>query len=312
MEVVDRMKIYVPGHRGLVGSAITRRLEISGRHEWVGLTHSSLDLTNREQTFDYVLSEKPDAMIVAAAVVGGIGANQSKPVRFLSENLQIQTNLLDAAHEAGVERVIFLGSSCIYPKMADQPIRENSLMTGPLESTNEAYAIAKIAGLTLTKAYRIQYQHDWISAMPTNLYGINDNFDSETSHVLPSLIGKFHAAKSNNANEVTLWGTGEPRREFLHSDDLASAIEYLLESYSSDEPINIGIGEDITIRELATVVAEIVGYSGDIIWDSSKPNGTPRKVLDVSRIRSLGWEPKIDLKVGIQETYEWYLENVIE
>jgi GDP-L-fucose synthase len=253
--------------------------------------------------------EKPDAVVIAAAKVGGIQANNTFPVKFLSENLQIETNLMDGSHAAQIERLLFLGSSCVYPKLAQQPIKEEYLLTGELEKTNEAYALAKISGLKLIQAYRKQYGHKWISAMPTNMYGPGDNFDLENSHVLPALIRKFHDAKTQGSDSVTLWGTGSPMREFLHSDDLGRACIYLLEHYDDDVAINIGVGEDITIMDLAGLIGKTVGFQGDIVWDSTKPDGTPRKLLDVSRINALGWKPLIRLEDGIGSTYEWFQAN---
>jgi GDP-L-fucose synthase len=303
------VKIYVAGHRGLVGSAIVRAIEASGNHSWIGKTHSELDLLDRKAVFDYVASEKPEAIIIAAAKVGGIHANSTFPVQFLTENLQIETNLMDAAHAAGIPRLLFLGSSCVYPKLAQQPIKEEYLLTGELEKTNEAYALAKISGLKLVQAYRNQYGHKWISAMPTNMYGPGDNFDLENSHVLPALIRKFHDAKTRGDDKVTLWGSGSPLREFLHADDLASACLFLLENYDDEIAINVGTGKDISIKELAELVKSIVGFEGKIDWDSSKPDGTPRKLLDISRITDLGWKPTISLEDGIRSTYEWYKEQ---
>jgi len=303
------VKIYVAGHRGLVGSAIVRAIEEGSEHSWVGKTHAELDLLDRTSVFDYVAAEKPDAVIIAAAKVGGIHANSSYPVQFLSENLQIETNLMDAAHAAGIPRLLFLGSSCVYPKLAQQPIKEEYLLTGELEKTNEAYALAKISGLKLVQAYRSQYGHRWISAMPTNMYGPLDNFDLENSHVLPALIRKFHDAKARGDKSVTLWGSGSPLREFLHSDDLAAACLFLLENYDDDVAINVGTGKDISIRELAELIKQIVGFEGSIEWDSSRPDGTPRKLLDISRIQALGWEPKISLEAGLISTYNCYHSN---
>ena len=303
------MRIYVAGHRGLVGSAIVRQIENDSVHSWIGRTRSELDLLNRKAVFDFLDSEKPDAVLVAAAKVGGIVANSMFPVKFLSENLQIETNLLDGAHAAGVERLLFLGSSCVYPKFADQPVKEEYLLTGALEKTNEPYALAKIAGLKLVEAYRQEFGHRWISAMPTNLYGPGDNFDLQNSHVLPALIRKFHEARLSNASSVTLWGSGNPRREFLHSDDLARASLFLLENYDEDVAINVGFGEDSSIKELAEMVREIVGFSGSVEWDQSKPDGTPRKLLDISKITRLGWKPVTELRAGIRSTYKWYVEH---
>jgi GDP-L-fucose synthase len=300
------MKVYVAGHGGLVGSSLTRAIDSSPKHDWVGKRRSELDLLDREAVFKYVLQEAPDALIVAAGKVGGIQANNTYPVQFLTENLQIESNLMDAAHTAGIEKLLFLGSSCVYPKLAQQPIKEEYLLTGELEQTNEAYALAKISGLKLVQAYRKQYGHKWISAMPTNMYGPGDNFDLENSHVLPALIRKFHDAKVQGKASVTLWGSGSPLREFLHSDNLASACLFLLENYDDDIAINVGTGRDISIRDLAELIKRIVGFEGSIDWDSSKPDGTPRKVLDVSRISALGWRPTISLEEGIRSTYDWY------
>jgi GDP-L-fucose synthase len=303
------MKIYVAGHRGLVGSAIVRAVETDGKHSWFGRTRSDLDLLDRKAVFDFLAAEKPDAVIIAAAKVGGIHANNTYPVQFLTENLQIEANLMDAAHAAGIKKLLFLGSSCVYPKMAQQPIKEEYLLTGELEKTNEAYALAKISGLKLVQAYRNQYEHSWISAMPTNMYGPGDNFDLENSHVLPALIRKFDDAKSSGSASVKLWGSGTPRREFLHADDLGRACVYLLENYNDEVAINVGVGEDVSIKELAELIKEIVGFTGTIEWDSSKPDGTPRKRLEVSRITALGWKAQISLEDGIRSTYEWYKAN---
>lgn len=302
-------RIYIAGHRGMVGSAIWRALEARGFTNLIGRTSSELDLTDRQRVMEFLQAERPDVVIDAAARVGGIQANNTYPAEFLSENLQIQTNLMDAANAADVDRLLFLGSSCIYPKFAAQPIREDSLLTGALEPTNDAYAIAKIAGIMHVQASRRQFGRHWISAMPTNLYGPGDNFHPEHSHVLPALIRRFHEAQLANAPEVVLWGSGTPRREFLHVDDLARACIYLLEHYDSPDTINLGVGEDISILELAQLVAEIVGYQGKIVLDPSKPDGTPRKLLDVSRMRELGWEPEIGLREGIASTYDWFIAN---
>jgi GDP-L-fucose synthase len=303
------VKIYVAGHRGLVGSAIVRAIEAGGNHIWIGKSRSELDLLDRKAVFEYVAKEKPDAIVIAAAKVGGIHANSTYPVEFLSENLQIETNLMDAAHASEIQRLLFLGSSCVYPKLAKQPIKEEYLLTGELEKTNEAYAIAKISGLKLVQAYRKQYGHKWISAMPTNMYGPGDNFDLENSHVLPALIRKFHDAKVQGKPSVTLWGTGSPKREFLHSDDLGRACIFLLENYDDDVAINVGVGEDVSIKELAELIQGVIGFEGEINWDSSKPDGTPRKLLDVSRISRLGWKAQIRLVEGIRSTYEWFKPN---
>ena len=303
------MKIYVAGHCGLVGSATVRAIEEDGRHTWIGQTRSKLDLMDRKAVFKYLALEKPQAIVVAAAKVGGIHANDTHPVEFLTENLQIQTNLMDGAHAANIERLLFLGSSCVYPKMAQQPIKEEFLLTGELEKTNEAYALAKISGLKLVQAYRQQYGHKWISAMPTNIYGPGDNFDLENSHVLPAMIRKFNEAKAKRSPFVELWGTGSPRREFLHSEDLGRACLFLLENYNDQVAINVGVGEDISIRDLAELIQRIVGFEGEIVWNSTKPDGTPRKLLDVSRIKKLGWKPQISLDEGLHSTNNWYLEN---
>ena len=300
------MRIYVAGHRGLVGSAIIRAIEAEGKHTWIGRTRSELDLLDRKAVFEFLATEKPDAVVIAAAKVGGIHANETYPVEFLTENLQIEANLMDGAHAAKIEKLLFLGSSCVYPKMAQQPIKEEYLLTGELEKTNEAYALAKISGLKLVQAYRKQYGHKWISAMPTNMYGPGDNFDLENSHVLPALIRKFHDAKTQRSASVNLWGTGSPKREFLHSDDLGSACIFLLENYDDDVAINVGVGEDIAIKDLAELIKGVVGFEGEIEWDFTKPDGTPRKLLDVSRIESLGWKATISLEDGIRSTYEWF------
>ena len=304
------MKIYVAGHRGLVGSAIVRAIEAEGKHTWIGRTRTELDLLDRKAVFEFLARERPDAIVIAAAKVGGIRANDSFPVEFLSENLQIETNLMDGAHAAQIERLLFLGSSCVYPKLAQQPIKEEYLLTGELEMTNEAYALAKISGLKLVQAYRKQYGHKWISAMPTNMYGPGDNFDLENSHVLPAMIRKFHDAKVQGKSSVTLWGTGSPKREFLHSDDLGRACVFLLENYDGDVAVNVGVGEDIAIKDLAEQIKGIVGFEGEIQWDSNKPDGTPRKLLDVTRMQVLGWEAQIDLEEGIRKTYNWFIKNI--
>ena len=302
-------KIYIAGHRGLVGSALTRAIDLREDIEWVGKGRENLDLLDRKAVFDFLAAEKPDAVIVAAARVGGIIANSTFPVEFLSENLRIMTNLLDGSHAADIDRLLFLGSSCIYPRMSPQPIKEDYLLTGALEPTNEAYALAKISGLKLVQAYRKQFGRNWISVMPTNLYGPGDNFDLESSHVLPAMIRKFHDAKANNRLSVELWGTGSPMREFLHVDDLADACLFLLEKYNEEMPINVGTGTDVTIKELAELVKVVVDYPGQILWDSSKPDGTPRKLLDVTRIGGLGWAHKVSLASGLESTYADYLSN---
>ncbi len=303
-------RIYVAGHRGLVGSAIWRHLESIGATDLVGRTSAELDLRDRSVVETFFDNEQPEVVVMAAAKVGGILANDTYPSDFISDNLRIQVNVLDAAARAGVRRLLFLGSSCIYPKFADQPIREESFLTGALEPTNEAYAIAKIAGVVQVQSLRRQHGVSYISAMPTNLYGPGDNFDPETSHVLPGMIRRFHEAVQSGADEVVVWGTGTPRRELLHVDDLARACVTLLEQYDDPAPINVGVGEDVSIRELAEIVAEIVGFDGKIVQDTGKPDGTPRKLLDVSRINALGWRPEIGLREGIAQTYDWYRSTV--
>lgn len=301
---------YVAGHGGLVGSAIWRHLSSEGFTNLVGRSSSELDLKNRDAVFEFFSQVKPRYVVLAAAKVGGILANQTHPVDFLSDNLRIQVNVLDAAREHGTERLLFLGSSCIYPKFAEQPIREDSLLTGHLEPTNDAYAIAKIAGIMHVQAIRRQYGLPWISAMPTNLYGPGDNFSPTGSHVLPALIRRYDEAASSGATSVTNWGSGSPRREFLHVDDMASACLHLLENYDGPDQVNVGTGTDVTIKELAQTVAQAVGYSGEIEWDTSKPDGTPRKLLDVSRLKDAGWTSSIGLEAGIQSTVEWYRSNL--
>jgi GDP-L-fucose synthase len=311
--MLDRgTRLYIAGHRGLAGSAIHRAAEAVGFTDIVGATSTELDLRDRPAVFDWLHEQRPGAVVLAAAKVGGIVANDTHPAEFLSENLQIQTNVFDAAHAAGVERLLFLGSSCIYPKHAPQPITEDSLLTGPLEPTNDAYAVAKIAGIMAVQAARRQYGHRWISAMPTNLYGPGDNFDPENSHVLPALIRRFHEATEDGRDEVVLWGTGTPRREFLHVDDLGPAIVHLLDHYDDPQTINVGVGTDVTIRELAETVAHVVGYTGAIVQDTSRPDGTPRKLLDTSRITALGWTPRIGLAEGIASTYRWFVDHHAE
>lgn len=302
-------KVYVAGHNGLVGSGLVRALTRAGAGEVIGWRSAELDLRDRDATFTALHEAAPDVVIDAAARVGGIMANSTYPVDFLQDNMLIQTNVMDAAHAAGVDRLLFLGSSCIYPRHATQPIRESSLMTGPLEPTNQAYAMAKISGIFYIDAFRTQYGKRWISAMPTNLYGPNDNFDLETSHVLPAFIRRFHEAKRDGAAKVTVWGTGSPRREFLHVDDLADACLMLIDAYDSAETINIGWGDDLPIKELAETVASVVGFDGQIEWDTSKPDGMPRKLLDTSRINALGWRPTITLRDGVASTYDWYVNN---
>jgi GDP-L-fucose synthase len=301
---------YVAGHRGLVGSAIWRNLKHEGFTDLVGRSSSDLDLKDRAEVFAFFAQTKPRYVVLAAAKVGGILANDTFPVDFLSENLRIQVNVLDAAREHGVERLLFLGSSCIYPKMADQPIREESLLTGHLESTNDAYAVAKIAGITQIQAVRRQYGLPWISAMPTNLYGPGDNFSPKGSHVLPALIRRYDEAAKAGSDTVTNWGTGKPRREFLHVDDMAAACLHLLENYDDAQHINVGTGIDVSISELASIVAEAVGFNGSIEWDTSKPDGTPRKLLDVSKLSTIGWNARIPLHEGIASTVGWYRSNI--
>ncbi|MBT2549627.1 GDP-L-fucose synthase [Arthrobacter sp. ISL-65] len=302
--------LYVAGHRGLVGSAIWRNLEAQGFTGLIGKTSAELDLKDRAAVYEFFATSKPRYVVLAAAKVGGILANNTYPVDFLSENLQIQVNVLDAAREHGVERLLFLGSSCIYPKFAAQPITEDSLLTGHLEQTNDAYAIAKIAGIMQVQAVRRQYGLAWISAMPTNLYGPGDNFSKDGSHVLPALIRRYDEAAKSGAPSVTNWGTGSPRREFLHVDDMAAACLHLLEHFDGDDQVNVGTGVDVTIRELASVVAGAVGFEGDIQWDESKPDGTPRKLLDVSKLARAGWSASIGLEEGVRETVDWYRNNV--
>jgi GDP-L-fucose synthase len=302
-------KIYVAGHRGLAGSAIERGLRSKGFHNLVTRTHSDLDLTDAQAVDAFFASERPAYIFLAAAKVGGIQANDRYPAEFLRENLAIQTHVIHSAWKYGAKKLLFLGSSCIYPKLAPQPLREESLLTGPLEPTNEWYAIAKIAGIKMCQAYRRQYGFDAISLMPTNLYGPGDSFHLENAHVLPALIRKFHQAKEAALPEVVMWGTGTPRREFLHADDLGDAAVFLMQHYSDEIFINVGVGEDLTIRELAELVRDVVGYSGAIVQDLGKPDGTPRKLMDVSRISALGWKAKISLQEGIRETYRWYLQQ---
>ncbi len=301
--------IFVAGHRGLVGGAIVRDLQAHGCTRIVTRTRAELDLMRLEEVRRFFEQERPQIVVDAAAKVGGIKANNDFPVEFLLDNLAIQNNVIRCAHEFGVEKLLFLGSSCIYPKFAEQPISESALLTGALEPTNEAYAIAKIAGIKLCQSYAREYGSDFISAMPTNLYGPGDNFDLQNSHVLPALLRKVHEAKKSGAREVVVWGSGTPRREFLHVDDLAKACRFLLEKYDSPEIVNVGTGEDVTIRELAELVCDVVGFEGALAFDASKPDGTPRKLLDISRIKALGWSPAITLRDGIAGTYRWFLEN---
>lgn len=308
---LDRRAVfYVAGHRGLVGSAIVRRLRSAGFENVVTKTSDELDLRDRQTVFEFISAVQPRYVVLAAAKVGGILANSTYPVDFLSDNLRIQVNVLDAARASEVERLLFLGSSCIYPKFAKQPIREDSLLTGPLEPTNDAYAIAKIAGILHVQAVRRQYGLPWISAMPTNLYGPNDNFSPTGSHVLPALIRRYDEATWAGSDSVTNWGTGSPRREFLHSDDLADACLYLLEHYDGPQQVNVGSGTDVTIREIAETVSSAVGFLGETLWDTSKPDGTPQKLLDVSKLAHLGWTAKIGLQQGIEQTVDWYRQHI--
>jgi GDP-L-fucose synthase len=302
-------KIFVAGHRGLVGSAVVRCLERHGYDHIVTRTHWEVDLIERPEVEDLFETERPDIVIDAAARVGGIHANNAYPAEFIRDNLLIQTHLIDCAWRHGVQKFVFLGSSCIYPKYAPQPIKEDCLLKGSLEPTNESYAVAKIAGIKMCQAYRRQYGFDAISLMPTNLYGPGDNFDLENSHVLPALIRKFHDAKVRGSPSVIVWGTGLPRREFLYVDDLAEAVVFLLERYSEERIINVGMGEDISIRELAELVKDVIGFEGDLVFDSSKPDGTPRKLLDVSRLKAMGWQARTPLREGIARTYEWFHDH---
>ncbi|KAJ6435581.1 hypothetical protein OIU84_000726 [Salix udensis] len=305
-------KIFVAGHGGLVGSAIVRKLQSLGLTNLVLRSHSELDLTRQSDVESFFAAEKPQYVILAAAKVGGIHANNTYPADFIAINLQIQTNVIDSSFRHGAKKLLFLGSSCIYPKLAPQPIPENALLTGPLEPTNEWYAVAKISGIKMCQAYRIQYNWDAISGMPTNLYGPNDNFHPENSHVLPALMRRFHEAKVSKAKEVVVWGTGSPLREFLHVDDLADAVVFLMDKYSGLEHLNVGSGKEVAIKELAELVKEVVGFEGELVWDTSKPDGTPRKLMDSSKLLGLGWTPKISLKDGLVDTYKWYVENVVK
>jgi GDP-L-fucose synthase len=302
-------KVFIAGKTGMVGSALIRLYDSAQNFEVIAPSSKQLDLTDRPAVFDFIKQSKPDFIIDAAARVGGIVDNKTYPVDFLSVNLQIQTNLMDAAASQSIKKFLFLGSSCIYPKMAAQPMKESYLLTGPLEETNSAYAIAKIAGLRLIQAYREQFGYSWISAMPTNLYGPNDNFDFNSSHVIPGLIAKFHKAKINNEKHVTLWGTGGALREFLHVDDLARGIKFAAENYDDYEFINIGSGEEVSIKELAQLIKDVVNFDGEVVWDDSYPDGTPRKLLDSSKILNLGWKPEISLIDGLITTYDWYLNK---
>lgn len=304
-------KIYVAGHCGLVGSAIVRKLGNEGYSNLILRTRGELDLLDQRFVRDFFNREKPEYVFLAAARVGGILVNKTRKADFIYENLQIQNNVVHSAWESGAKKLLFLGSSCIYPKLCPQPIKEDYFMTGSLEETNDAYATAKIAGIKMCQNFNEQYGTNFISVMPTNLYGPRDNFDLKTSHVLPAMIRKFHEAKVNNMSDVVLWGTGSPKREFLYVDDLADAVLFLMNNYSDSEIVNIGTGEDVSIKELADRVKKIVGFSGDITWDSTKPDGTPRKLLDIGKLRHLGWLPKVDLSDGIRMTYDWYLRNQV-
>lgn len=309
MNMNKNAKIFVAGHRGLVGSAIVRALTAAGYENLVLKTHAELDLTDQAAVRAFFANEKPEYVFLAAAKVGGIMANKTYPADFIRQNLAIETNAITAAHEHGAAKLLFLGSSCIYPRLAKQPIPESELLAGPLEETNKAYAIAKIAGIVLCDSYNAQYGTNYISLMPTNLYGPGDNFDLETSHVLPALIRRFDEAKKTGAPSVTLWGTGSPKREFLYVDDLADACVFLMNEYDGPGIVNVGTGEDLSIKELAEKVQAIVGYGGNIVWDSSKPDGTPRKLLDVGKLRGLGWHHKTSLDEGLKRTYDWYLKH---
>ena len=303
-------KIYVAGHRGLVGSAIVRNLKSKGYTNIVGRTHQELELTNQAAVRAFFEEEKPDVVVLAAAKVGGINANNTAPADFAWDNMQVQCNVIKCCHDYKVKKLLFLGSTCIYPKMAEQPIVEDALLTGPLEQTNEAYAIAKISGMQMCKYFKRQYGDNFISCMPTNLYGPYDNYDLKGSHVLPAMIRKFHEAKMQNAPTVELWGTGSPLREFLYVDDMADACVFLLENYDGEQHVNIGTGKELTIKELAELVKKTVGFEGEIVWNSSMPDGTPRKLTDVSKLHELGWTHKVELQEGVKLAYEWFKENV--
>jgi len=303
-------KIYIAGHQGMVGSAVWSALTSKGYTNLIGVSSTELDLRDQKAVFNYIATESPTVIIDAAARVGGILANMNSPYEFIMQNMQIQNNLIDSALQSGVEKFIFLGSSCIYPKLAPQPLKEEYLLTGALESTNEWYAIAKIAGVKACEAIRKQYGKDYFSLMPTNLYGSNDNFDLHSSHVLPAMIRKFHEAKENNNAPVTLWGSGTPRREFLYVDDMAEAVVFALENKLSDSLYNVGSGEDLTIKQLAETIQKIIGHQGEIMWDDTKPDGTPRKLMDVSKMNALGWKHRVSLEQGIQKTYNWFLKSL--
>lgn len=310
MDISKSDKIYVAGHRGLVGSAIVRNLRSKGYTNIIGRTHNELDLKNQAAVNEFFATEKPDVVVLAAAKVGGINANNTTPAEFAYENMQIQCNVINAAHVNKVKKLLFLGSTCIYPKMAPQPIPEDALLTGPLEVTNEAYAIAKISGLEMCKFYKRQYGDNYISCMPTNLYGPHDNYDLQGSHVMPAMIRKFHEAKVNGSATVELWGTGSPLREFLYVDDMADACVFLLENYDGEQHVNIGTGKEVTIKQLAETVKKTVGFEGEIVWNSAMPDGTPRKLTDVTKLHNLGWTHKVDLEEGVKLAYDWFKENI--
>ncbi len=310
MAIAKDKKVFVAGHRGLVGSAIVRRLAADGVENIVTRTHQELDLREQADVRAFFADEKPDMVVLAAAFVGGIYANDTLPADFIGQNLMIQTNVIDAAYKSGVEKLLFLGSACIYPREAPQPMTEDMLLSGPLEPTNEWYAVAKIAGAKMCEAYRRQFGFDAITAMPNNLYGPGDNFDLEKSHVIPALIRKFHEAKVGGAKEAVVWGTGTVRREFLYVEDAADACVFLLERYSEDKMVNIGTSTDVTIAELAALVREVVGFRGDLVFDPSKPDGVPRKLLDSSRVQAMGWQAKTDLRTGLEKTYAWFVDNI--
>jgi GDP-L-fucose synthase len=312
VQLNEDSRIYVSGHRGLVGSAVVRALEREGYRNLILRTRQELELTEQAAVRELFQHERPEAVIMAAARVGGIHANSAQPAAFIRDNLLVQDNVIDAAHRSGVAKLVFLGSSCVYPKFAPQPIKEEYLLSGPLEPTNEWYAVAKIAGLKMCQAYRREYGFNAISLMPTNLYGPGDNFDLQNSHVLPALIRRFHDAKQRGDETLTVWGTGAPRREFLHVDDLADAVVYLLRHYDREDIVNVGSGQDVTIRELAELIQAACGYQGRVVFDASKPDGTPRKLLDTTRLTALGWRPKIGLKAGIESTYAWFRQHVAE
>lgn len=303
-------KIYVAGHRGLVGSAIVRNLEAKGYTNIVGRTHKELELTNQAAVIRFFEEERPDVVVLAAAKVGGINANNTKPAEFAWDNMQVQCNVIKCCHDFHVKKLLFLGSTCIYPRMAPQPIPEDALLTGPLEETNEAYAIAKISGLEMCKFFKQQYEDDFISCMPTNLYGPHDNYDLNGSHVMPAMIRKFHEAKINHAPAVELWGTGTPLREFLYVDDMADACVFLLENYDGEQHVNIGTGKEVTIKELAETVCKTVGFTGEIVWNKDMPDGTPRKLTKVDKLHALGWNHKVELEEGVKLAYNWFKENI--